>query len=637
MAAAWHASPEPHTHMAEYDQDQTIGGTTGSVRVDFEPIGRRGTCSCRQTLLQCAHDLGIGIVATCGGHGTCGRCRIIAVRGQLSETTSVEHELISLHELENGVRLACQAMPLSDCIINVPAESLTASQRIQIEGLQATHGTDPLVTSHKVAVSPADLNDLSADDQRILTALSATYGIKCTTVDLEVARDLPHILRSEDWKCKITTRGAEVVAVGPWPAPTLGLAVDLGTTKIAAYLLDLTNGETLGARGTMNPQIRYGEDVVARLTHALSQPDGTKELADEALAAINDLADSLTRDAGVNSSRILEVVLVGNTAMHHLLLRLPVAQLARAPYVPAIAGSLDIKARDLPLRTAKGAYLHLPPNIAGFVGADHVAMLIACGVSTASDRVLAIDIGTNTEVCLAADGRLTTVSCASGPAFEGGHIRDGMRAAPGAIEHVEILGNEVHLQIVDDAEPTGVCGSGILDALAQLATQGIVDAMGRLSADHPRIARHQNMLQFNLVTPDERGGRSALSVTQNDVRQLQLAKAAIASGIQALLQHASLDPSQLNSIIVGGAFGSYIDIKSAIEIGMLPRVPLERFTQVGNAAGVGAKMALVSDSARLNGITLAREARYLELATAPGFMKRFVDNTRLAPFTLQGG
>lgn len=618
--------------MSEHDQEQTGTGATGTVLVQFEPIGRRGTCSRDRSLLQCAHDLGVGLSATCGGHGSCGRCRVVLTSGRLSDTTRVEHELIPPRELAHGVRLACQAIPQSDCVLHVPAESLTATQRIQIEGLQRIHEIDPPVESREVSVTPAGLDDVRSDEHRLLEASSAN-GIDCDTMDLEAARDLPRALRSGDWTIGISIRGREIVAVGPWPTRSLGLAVDLGTTKIAAYLLDLTNGATLGARGAMNPQIRYGEDVVARLTHALSQPEGAGQLSAEAISAVNELATSLSADAGVDPARILEAVIVGNTAMHHLLLQLPVEQLARAPYVPAVTGAQDIRARDLQLGVARGAYVHLPPNIAGFIGADHVAMLLASGINTTSDPVLAIDIGTNTEVCLAANGCLTTVSCASGPAFEGGHIRDGMRAAPGAIEHVEIAGDEVHLQVVDGAKPTGICGSGILDALAGMVTHGIVDGMGRLRRDHPRVVLRQNRLEFELVTQDMRGGMPALSVTQHDIRQLQLAKAAIATGIQVLLKHASLESRHLSSIVVAGAFGSYIDIGSAIAIGMLPETPIERVQQIGNAAGVGAKMILLSTSARGRAIGLARKAGYVELATEPGFMKRFVDNTRLTSFT----
>ncbi|TFH34326.1 MAG: DUF4445 domain-containing protein [Dehalococcoidia bacterium] len=299
--------------------------------------------------------------------------------------------------------------------------------------------------------------------------------------------------------------------------------------------------------------------------------------------------------------------------------------------------ALDIKAREVGLRIGRGAYIHFPPNIAGFVGSDHVAALLATNAGAATAPMLVIDIGTNTEVCLAVDGHLTSVSCASGPAFEGGHIRDGMRAASGAIEHVQIDGDDVRLQVVDNAAPAGICGSGILDALAELSAHGIVDPKGRLSGEHPRVKRDGHPPEFVLVPKEQRHGKQALSITQGDIRQLQLAKAAIATGIQALLEHAGIDSSQLSTVIVAGAFGSYIDLRSAISVGMLPDLPLSRFRQVGNAAGAGAKMVLSSLSRRAEARTLARQADYLELATAPGFMKHFIDNTSLVPFISRGG
>ncbi|MCK5585086.1 DUF4445 domain-containing protein, partial [Candidatus Bipolaricaulota bacterium] len=355
---------------------------------------------------------------------------------------------------------------------------------------------------------------------------------------------------------------------------------------------------TLGMLGAMNPQIRYGEDVVTRMAHALSSPSGAGDLSSAAIGALNDMVTQLTEETGTDPDRILEAVVVGNTAMHHLLLGLPVEQLSRSPYVPAVRESLDIKARTLGLSYSPGAYLHLPPNIAGFVGGDHVAMLLATQVAKATNPVLAIDIGTNTEVCLAAHGKLTSASCASGPAFEGGHIRDGMLAAPGAIEHIDIEDDKVLLQTIDGAEPVGLCGSGILDGLATLLQHGIVDRMGRFKKDDPRVMTIDSKREFVLVSSEQRGGKPALGLTQQDVRQLQLAKSAIETGIAALLQHASLKQEELSSIIVAGAFGTYIDLSSAIAIGMLPSLPLERFRQVGNAAGTGAKMALSSISMR---------------------------------------
>ncbi len=607
------------------------------VHVDFEPIGRRGPCKRGLHLLECAHHLGVGLSAVCGGHGTCGRCKVTPVIGQLTAPTDVEYSTLSNREIEIGIRLACQAIPVTDCVIHVPAESLTATQRIQLEGLQIVAGSDPPVIGREVTVTPPGLQDVRGDTDRVLARLSETANNTCDSLDLEAARDIPQVLRSQDWTIAVTLRGRELIATGPWPSPTLGLAVDLGTTKIACYLLDLTTGNTLAARGVINPQIRYGEDVVTRLTHAMAASQGAKDLAAASVTAINDMAIELAGEVGIDPARILEAVIVGNTAMHHLLLGLPIGQLSRAPYVPAVTDAMDIKARDIGLRIGKGAYIHLPPNIAGFVGSDHVATLLATSAAAATGPVLVIDIGTNTEVCLAADGHLTSVSCASGPAFEGGHIRYGMRASPGAIEHLELHGDEVRFQVIDDIEPAGICGSGILDALAEMTAHGIVDTTGKLSRKHASVSETERSLEFVLVPASQRDGRQALSVTQGDIRQVQLAKAAIATGIQALLEHTGMDSSQLDSVIIAGAFGSYIDIRSAIVIGMLPSLPLNRFRQTGNAAGAGAKLALASMSSRAKARELSRRAAYLELGAAPGFANSFVANTKLTVFQSGGG
>jgi len=610
--------------------------TADSVRIAFEPVGRRGPCTRGMHLLSCAQSLGVDLAAVCGGRGTCGRCRVVLTSGTLSPLTSVEQAILSTDDISRGVRLACQATPLTDCELHIPEDSLGSTQRIQVEGLQSAPRTDPPIVDRKVTVAPAALHDMRGDADRVQATLSET-STPCDTIDIEAARALSRALRAGDWTIQASVRGRELLAASRWPSPTYGLAVDLGTTKLAGYLLDLNTGATLAARGAMNPQIRYGEDVVTRLSHALAAEGGDAELSAAALGAVNELVEGLCSDADADPERILEAVVVGNTAMHHLLLRLPVDQLARAPYVPSIRDALDVKARELPINIGRGAWVHFPPNIAGFVGSDHVAALLATGAGTATEPVLIIDIGTNTEVCLAVNGRLTTASCASGPAFEGGHIRDGMRAATGAIEHVQIDGADVRLQVVDHAEPTGICGSGILDALAEMTAHGVVDARGRLNREHPHVQDGARVPEFVLVSKEQRGGKPAISVTQGDVRQLQLAKSAIATGIQSLLEHAGITPEALSSVIVAGAFGTYIDIRSAIAVGMLPDISPDRFRQVGNAAGAGAKMALSSLSHREKARELARNAGYLELATSPKFMQRFVDNTALTRFTMRGG
>jgi len=314
---------------------------------------------------------------------------------------------------------------------------------------------------------------------------------------------------------------------------------------------------------------------------------------------------------------------VGNTAMHHLLLRLPVEQLARAPHVPAVARALDIKARNLGLSVAPGASVHLLPNIAGFVGGDHVAMLLAINAWEAEGPMLAIDIGTNTEMSLVIRGEISSVSCASGPAFEGAHISSGMRAAPGAIEHLLIAGQEIQYHTIHGTEPVGICGSGIFDTLAQLFTNGIIDKGGRIQKNHPRVRETQKGREFVVVSEAERDGGPAITITQEDVRELQLAKAAIQSGIQILLRDKGLSAVDLDEVVVAGAFGTYLNLSSAVAIGMLPAIPASRFRQVGNAAGMGAKIALISREKREAVQKGVHAIRYIELAVAPDFNKTF--------------
>jgi len=436
--------------------------------IDFEPLGRRGECRESESILACARQLGIGISSVCGGVGTCNTCRAQVLSGNVSEPTSNELEAFSPEELQDGWRLTCQTYPRSDCILNIPPESMTTHQRTQVEGLEVAVQLEPAVKAYRLRLAAPSLSSLQADCDQLLEALNQQHQISCSKVDINVLRVLSPRLRSWNWECLASVCQDEVIALGPLYSRQLGLAVDLGTTKIAAYLVDLNNGRTLAAKGVMNPQISYGEDIISRITVAInSVPEGT-ELRKVVVKAINALIIDLCDEAGAGAEEIVDVVVVGNTVMHHLFLGLPVKQLAIAPFVPAVSSALDIKASDLGLQIAPGAYVHLLPNIAGFVGADHVAMLLSTGVLSTEEPVIALDIGTNTEVSLMYNGELSTVSCASGPAFEGGHIKDGMRATSGAIERLRISGDSIQYQTVDEASPVGVCGSGILDAIAQL-------------------------------------------------------------------------------------------------------------------------------------------------------------------------
>jgi len=605
--------------------------------IDFEPVGRRGECQKNESLLACARQLGVGINSICGGEGICHSCKVQVLSGTVSKPTPNEREAFTSQELKKGWRLACQTYPTSNCKIAVPAESMTTPQRVQAEGLEVKVYPEPSIRVYQLQLSAPSLKASQADADRLLKALNQQHKLRCTKVAIGALRTIPNQLRSWKWESQAVVRNGEVIAILPPKSRQLGLAIDLGTTKVAGYLVDLSNGQTLAAEGVMNPQISYGEDIISRITNVIHSPDNAAALQKLAVDAINELCTDLCAEAGAKPEEILEAVIVGNTAMHHLLLRLPVKQLVLSPFVPAVSQALEVKAGELGLNIPPGAYVYLLPNIAGFVGADHVSMLLATDAWQGKETTLALDIGTNTEVSLIYKGNIATTSCASGPAFEGGHIKYGMRAATGAIERLRIDGGKIQYQTIDGASPVGICGSGILDALAQLYLAKIIDAGGRIIDNQPRVRAYKGQREFILVSKEERKGKPAITITQTDIRELQLAKAAIRTGIQVLLETSGCSEAEIKQVIIAGAFGTYIDVGSAVAIGMLPPLPLNRFRQVGNAAGMGAKLALISLKSRAKAEAVASRVSYIELASAPKFEQVFVQASYLGRYRIIDG
>jgi uncharacterized 2Fe-2S/4Fe-4S cluster protein (DUF4445 family) len=608
-----------------------------AISIDFDPIGRKGKCQKSESLLTCARKLGVGISSICGGKGKCRSCKVQILSGTVSQATSNEVEVFTSQELKEGWRLACQTYPTGDCKLTVPPESMTASQRVQVEGLDITVHPEPPVRAYRLRLAPPSLSVPLADADRLLEALSQQHGLQSAKVGVDVLRILSDRLRSLNWQCQPIVRNGEVIALFPWSSHPLGLAVDLGTTKIAAYLVDLSDGRTLAAKGMMNPQINYGEDIISRMTAVINSPEEGVQLQRLAVEGMNELIADLCREASANIEEIVETVVVGNTAMHHLFLGLPVRQLVLSPFVPVVSRDLDVRASNLGLRMASGGYVHLLPNIAGFIGADHVAMLLATDVWQAKGPIVALDIGTNTEVSLVKNGEITAVSCASGPAFEGGHIKDGMRAAPGAIERLRIREDNIKYETIDQSSPVGICGSGILDGLSQLYLAGVIDKGGRILDNHPRVRTGQGEREFVVIDEEERGGQPAITITQHDVRELQLAKAAIRAGIQVLLEANGCTEDEIRQVIIAGAFGTYIDVASGVAIGMLPSLPLDRFRQIGNAAGMGAKLALISLGKRVEAQSVASRVKYIELGSAPNFEQTFIEASYLGRYRMVNG
>jgi uncharacterized 2Fe-2S/4Fe-4S cluster protein (DUF4445 family) len=516
---------------------------------------------------------------------------------------------------------------LSDVKIEIPPESLTTPQRLQLEGQSIAVALDPAVRGHDVIVPPPDLYDLRADTQRIRTALGEAEAGMAPRFHPEVLGDISSWAREMGWKLRLVVREGEIIALLPAKTALVGLAVDVGTTKLAAYLVDLSSGTTLAKTGAMNPQIGYGEDVVSRIAYCESHADGRRTLQERLVETLNGMLAEMRRSVHMEMEQIVDAVVVGNTAMHHFFAGLPVNQLGHAPFVPAASEALDLPAAALGLEIAPGASVHLPPNIAGYVGADHVAMVLASDTWRAPRTTLALDIGTNTEITLNHAGRLLCCSCASGPAFEGAHIRDGMRAAPGAIERVQIKTEagvqRMRIQTIGDQPAVGLCGSGILDAIAEMLECGALDRRGALVGRHPLVRSVDGLNEFVLAPAAQSGHGKDVLVTRRDVNEIQLAKGAIRAGIEILLAEAGIPAEEIRDFIVAGAFGTYISITSAVRVGMFPPLPESRFRQVGNAAGAGARQMLVSRQQRQLAQQIAARLEYIELSSHPNFTNEF--------------
>ena len=591
-------------------------GSAPSHALRFPQFDREIVAHSEETVFQSARRSSLRIIGACGGRGVCGTCAVRIAEGAAEHVNGRTLRARAASQRPLWVR-SCQIMPRADCTLEVEPRSLAPIVRAEVDAgtVDETLPLDPMVASFDIAVPPPALSDPRSDADRIAGAAPAPVS----AIDLAAARDLPGLLRAGDWSVRAHVRDGEAIGFAPTGRPALGLAVDLGTTNVAGFLIDLSTGARLASLGIENPQTAWGADVISRINHAIRDAAAADELRAAATGAINALAHELCRAVDLRESDIVDLTVCGNTAMHHLLLGLPVRQLGRSPFVAALREALDVKARDLGLAIAPGAYLHAAPNVGGFVGGDHVAALLATApLFESAAAAIVMDIGTNTELSLVHGDEIITVSCPSGPALEGGHIACGMRAAGGAIERIAITPDGVEARVIGETKAVGICGSGVLDTVAALRGAGLIDQGGRLLAGHPVIC--------------EINGKPAVALapevhfTQADIRAVQLAKAAIRTGIDLLLRIADLEEIAVERVVIAGAFGSFIDVQSAIAVGLLPALPADRFSQVGNAAGLGVRQMLTSREARAQARALAARCRYVELSTRTDFQKTFMHN-----------
>jgi len=605
--------------------------TTGTIKVTFEPEGKAAFVLPGSLVLEAAARAGIIVETPCGGRGTCGKCRIV-VRDGCSPATATERRLLKPRELTSGFRLACQAKLVRETVVTVPDASRFFEQRILTSGVGGATRLCPAVAKRAMQVPEASLADPRSDADRALEVLGGD-GLRFS---LGAARELPAALRADGRRLTAVLHGGEVLAVeaGDTTARVFGLALDIGTTTVVGSLLDLTTGHEAALGARTNPQVSFGDDVVARITHA-SEGNGLRELQERVVGCINDIVAEVAAKAGIAREAIYEVTTVGNTTMNHLLLGLDPRQIAQMPFAAVVRAAMVVPAAELGIAVHPRARLYAMPNIAGFVGGDTVGVILAANLLARRRPTLAVDIGTNGEMVLGTGRRLVACSTAAGPAFEGARIRFGMRAADGAIEQVR-FGRDVETSVIGDARPRGLCGSALVDAIAELLRAGILEPSGRMlgpdelprklpQALRRRVVAGERGYDFILAHEAETDLGSPILLTQGDIRQVQLAKGAIRAGIEVLKGELGLEAGQLDGVLLAGGFGNFIRRRNALRIGLLPPIEHARIHFIGNAALVGAKMVLACAEYRDQAEAISRQTEYLELGGLPQFQGQFAD------------
>ncbi len=625
----------------------------GRHLVVFSPSGKRGRFPAGTPVLDAARSLGVDLDSVCGGRGICGRCQVAVTEGELPKlgiVSSADHltpvcddEIRALEEgtLEEGRRLGCQAQIWGELAIDVPASSQVHRQVVRKEFEVLDIELRPIVHPYYVEVREPDMGDPSGDLERLREALVREWGIETEYWDLRVTQNLQRVLREGDWKVTVAIHNGNEV-IGVWPGfkgRLFGVAVDVGSTTIAAHLCDLTSGRVLASAGKMNPQIRFGEDLMSRVSYIMLNEGGRKELTGVVREAVNEWLREVTADAGLALDDIVELTIVGNPVMQHLVLGYDPRELGYAPFALASDSAVNIPARDLGIVVHPGGYAYVLPCIAGHVGADMAGVLLAEAPWERDEVSLIVDVGTNAEIVLGNREKLLAASSPTGPAFEGAQISSGQRAAPGAIERIRIdpdtleprfkvIGSEAWSdqpgfeEQLPDSGVTGICGSGIIEAIAELFLAGVIDPDGIINGAaagrSERIRPEGKTYAYTVLD-----GEPAIRITQHDVRAIQLAKAALYAGARLLMD--KLGVAQVDRIRLAGAFGAHIDVRYAMVLGMIPDCALDQVSSAGNAASTGARIALLNEDARELIQRQVREVEKIETAIEKSFQDHFVN------------
>jgi uncharacterized 2Fe-2S/4Fe-4S cluster protein (DUF4445 family) len=615
-------------------------------KVVFQPSGVRGQVADGATVLEAARKLGAEVESICGGKGDCGKCKIRLEEGYFpkyrissaiastQEKSRAKEKFLNQTQIRHGYRLACQTLIHGDIVVFVPEESRKGQQVVRKEATAREIKLKPAVKKYYIELKSATLHDPLGDFERLKAALDKKYQLKDLTIDYSALLELQNVIRAGGWKVNVSIwKDKEIIDIQAGRVgKSYGLAIDIGTTTVAGYLCDLVTGEVVATDAMMNPQVAYGEDIMSRINYAVKGKNGLKQLHRAIIKGLNEIIANVAKKAGIKRTDIIDMAVVGNTCMHHLFLNIDPRHLGRTPFPPAIHHSLDIKARDLSLRIGAGAYVHVLPNEAGFVGADNVGVLIAEEPYNQDEMLLIIDIGTNGELLLGNRQRLLVTSCATGPAFEGAEIRHGMRAAAGAIEKVRIdpKTKEVRFKVIGNerwnTDAKGICGSGIFDVAAQMFRAGIIEKSGRFNSaiKSRRMRVVNNEPEFVIAWAKETAINHDIVICQKDIRAIQLAKGAMYSGARLMMKRLGI--SRVDKVILAGAFGSYIDKESAAVIGLFPDCDLKNVYAVGNAAGDGARIALLNTDKRAEADVMARQVEYVELTVEPNFNATFTQS-----------
>lgn len=601
-----------------------------NLQVSFLPSGKKVTFQKAISLREAIIKAKIDFSFPCGGNGLCGKCKV-KVKGNTNPPSLKEKETIP-EWLEKGYRLACQTILYGNAEVEIPVSSLISTLRILTEGSEEKFKVEPFVQKIYLSLPPPTLKDQISDVARIKRELRKK-GFDQLKIDLRLIKKVPFILRESQFKTTVVLNNKEIINLeeGDTRGKNFGLAFDIGTTTVVGSLIDLDTGNRIATKAILNPQTIYGDDVISRVSYLQNNSKGLLNLQRKIVGGINEIVDYLVNSTGVKRENIYEITLVGNTVMQHLLSGVNPLNLALYPYVPVTQDPINLKSYRLGLKINPLANIYVFPNIAAFVGGDTVGVILATEMHKINNKTkLAIDIGTNGEIVLSHEGKLVAASTAAGPAFEGSRISHGMWAQDGAIEKVRLKDGEVIIDVIGGGRPTGICGSGLIDSISEFYKEGIIDRSGRI-----KPVKEQSRLWRNRIVEDEEGGRfilwedgekSSIFISQKDIREFQLAKAAIYTGIKILLDKLEVKRENVEEVLIAGAFGNYINLESAYNVGLLPKFPNSKVKNVGNAAILGAIKALISRKSRQEAEEIPHLVHYVELAATTNFQDVLTDS-----------